>query len=138
MTRPLHWFEDISGEMARMWQERPLLRWPMRGFPHVDIFERGNRLVVKADLPAMKRDEFELRLDDGDLVISGERHEKDEVKEEDYYRVERASGEFCRRICLPFAVEAKDVNARFEDGVLEIEIPKPAETKPIGEKIRIR
>ena len=137
--RPFDWVEEMAGDIASRFRAFPryvtgIADWS----PCVDVFDRGDRLVVKIDLPAMKRDEIDLRLDDGDLVLCGERRENQEVKEEDYHRMERATGEFCRRIRLPFDVEAKDVQAKFDEGVLEIEIPKPAETKPAGEKIKIR
>jgi HSP20 family protein len=106
--------------------------------PSADTFDHGDRLVVKIDLPAMRRDEIDLRLDGGDLVLCGERREKQEVKEGDDYRMEPATGELFRRIRLPFDVEAKDVQATFNEGVLEVEVPKPAETKPAGERIKIR
>jgi HSP20 family protein len=139
--RPFELFDDF-GEMARMWHNWPFLRRSVARLtqwsPSVDMFEHGNRLVIKTDLPAMKREEIDVRLEDGDLVISGERHETEEVKEDDYYRMERASGSFHRRIDLPFAVEAKDVQAKFENGVLEIDMPKPTQTRPAGQQIKIR
>lgn len=103
----------------------------------VDVFERGNRLIVKTDLPGMKKDQIEVSFMDGDLLIQGERKEEKEVKEENCYRMERAYGSFYRRIPLPFETDAKKIQARFDDGVLEIEIPKPLEMKTQPEKVKI-
>jgi HSP20 family protein len=142
--RPFDWFEDLGSEMARRWQELPL-HLPTFGRleaipwrPSIDMFDRGDRLVIKADLPGMKRDDIELRVDGRGLMISGERQREEEVKEKDYYRMERSFGSFSRHIRLPFEVKASDVQAKLEDSVLEVEIHKPAEVKPAGETIKIR
>jgi HSP20 family protein len=148
-TKLVNWFDEMRGDMARLWQDWPFARWSMPALPQsvaqvgqwsprVDIYERGNRLVVKTDLPGMKREEIELSLEDGDLVLCGERHEREEVDEENYYRMERSSGTFCRRIPLYPGLKAEDVHAKFEEGVLEVEMPKPAKVGPTGERIKIR
>jgi HSP20 family protein len=139
------WLDEMQGELSRMWKDSPFGRWSFPALgdashwnPNVDMFERGKNLVIKTDLPGMKREDIELRLEDGDLVICGERNEKEEVNEDDYYRMERSFGSFCRRIPLPAGVKADDVHAKFDEGVLEVEIPRPAETRPAGERIEIR
>jgi HSP20 family protein len=145
MTRRSDWLDEMQGELARMWKHSPFGRWSIPALgdvthfsPSVDVFERGKNIVVKTDLPGMKREDIEVRLEDGNLVISGERNEKEEVDEENYYRMERSFGSFCRRVQLPAGVKADDVHARFDEGVLEVEIPKPIETKPAGDRIKIR
>jgi HSP20 family protein len=141
-------FEDLQAVLANLWEGWPLMRRPVRDLhgsrlapvlasPRVDMFERGNKLVIKTDLPGVRRNEVQLTLEHDELVIHGERHEKEEVKEESYYRLERASGEFGRRIQLPFEVDAKDIQARFEDGVLEIELPLPSQARKVAEPIKI-
>ena len=148
-TKMVHWLDEMRGEMARMWQDWSLDRWSMAAVPRavgkvgewnprVDVFERGNRIVIKTDLPGMKRDEIELRLEDSDLVLSGERHEKEVVDEEDYYRMERSSGTFFRRIPLFPGLKVEDVHAKLEEGVLEVDVPKPPKVLPTGERIGIR
>jgi HSP20 family protein len=143
--RRSEWLDEMQNELSRMWHHSPFARWTLpawpgvTGFsPNIDMFERGKNIVIKTDLPGMSRDQIELRLEDGDLVICGERHDKEEVKEDDYYRMERSSGAFCRRIELPPGVNADDIRAKFEDGVLEIEMAKPVQPAPKGERIRIR
>jgi HSP20 family protein len=139
------WLDEMQSELSRMWKHSPLGRWaaPVVGdasrfSPSVDVFERDKNIVVKTDLPGMKKDDIEVRLEDGDLVICGERNEKEEVDEENYYRMERSFGSFYRRVPLPAGVKAEAVHAKFDDGVLEVEIPKPVERKPAGEKIKVR
>jgi HSP20 family protein len=132
-------FDLMQSEIEDLWSRAwpGMMAWP-RGWGrgrgarsnawHVrmDVFEKDGRMVVKADLPGIKREDIDVSLDRGDLVIRGERREEKEVKEEAYYRAERAYGSFYRRIPLPFAVSSDQVSATFKDGVLEVTVPIPA------------
>ena len=73
----------------------------MAAMPHVDVFEREGNLVVKAELPGVKKDDIDLAIEDGDLVLRAERREEHEVKEENWYRMERTYGSLYRRLPLP-------------------------------------
>lgn len=146
LRRPLgSLFPDFVDEMERFWnfpfsRPRPLFSWlgrPTKWTPTVDIYEEKNHLVVEADLPGLKKEEVEVRLEEGSLVIQGERKLETEVKEENYYRAERAMGSFYRCMGLPFEVKAEDIEANFKDGVLTVRLPKPPEAKAKREKIPI-
>jgi len=118
-------FEDLLG--------RPLWRLPVeeRGWmPAVDIFEKEDRFVVKAELPGTKEEDIQVSVVGDTLSIKGEKKTETEVKEEDYYRSERSYGSFCRSIPLPSNVNADKIEASFEDGVLEVTLPKSAKVKP--------
>jgi HSP20 family protein len=93
--------------------------------------------VVKAEVPEVKKEDIDVALEGGDLVIRGERKAEQEVKEEDYYRMERSYGSFYRRIPLGFEVKSEQVQAKYTDGVLEVSIPKPAETALQAQKIKV-
>lgn len=99
--------------------------------PAVDIFETADKdVVVKVELPDVKRDDIKLTLENSVLTIEGERKFDAEVKREQYHRVERAFGAFRRSFTLPASVDAGRVDATFQDGVLTIRIPQRAEAKP--------
>jgi HSP20 family protein len=101
-----------------------------RWVPAMDLAERDDHLVLRADLPGLDRDDVEIEIKDGVLTISGERETEQEEKGDSYYRVERASGSFARSLSLPKDVDADAVTADFENGVLEVKIPKPEERQP--------
>jgi HSP20 family protein len=101
-----------------------------RWVPPMDLVETDDHLVLRADLPGMKRDDVEIEIKDGALTVSGERKAEHEENAEGYYRVERAYGRFSRSLTLPDGIEPDAVEAHFQDGVLEVRIPKPAERKP--------
>jgi HSP20 family protein len=101
-----------------------------RWAPAVDLFEREDSLVLKADLPGLTEDDVQIEVRDHVLTISGERRADFEDKENGYYRVERAFGSFSRSLTLPEGVDADKIAASFDNGVLEVTIPKPEERKP--------
>ena len=98
--------------------------------PVVDIFDTNNAIVIKAELPGIKKDDVSVDVKDNVLTIKGERSFSKEIKEEDYYRKERSFGKFQRSFTLPEAIEPAGIKANFKNGVLEIEVPKAEEKKP--------
>jgi HSP20 family protein len=101
-----------------------------RWVPPMDLVETEDSLVLRADLPGLDREDIEIELKDGVLTVSGERKAQHEEKGEGYHRVERSFGRFARSLELPKGVDAENVGASFERGVLEVRIPKPEERKP--------
>jgi HSP20 family protein len=147
---PIEMLNELQAEMARRWgQGWPFGPWSLgrrlaeraplstAWAPRMDVYEQGGDLVVKAELPGVKKDDMEVTLDDGDLVIRGERKAEKEVKEESFYRMERSYGSFYRRLPLSFEVKPDQIKASCADGVLEIRIPKPAEQRPQPQKIKV-
>ncbi len=106
--------------------------------PQVEMVQRGDRLVVRADLPGMKKDDVHVDVEDGLLTIRGERREERSGSEDGFYRTERSYGEFYRAIPLPEGVDAEKCDARYEDGVLEVTMPMPKREERKGKRIRIR
>lgn len=93
--------------------------------PETEVFQRGNELVVRADLPGMTKDDIQVELEDDQIIIQGERRDEREQSEEGYYHTERSYGSFYRSIPLPEGIDADKANANFNNGVLEITMPMP-------------
>jgi HSP20 family protein len=130
---PMRELNALQGEMNRLFNSffdegdnGVQRRWA----PAVDLVEREDSLVLKADLPGMSEDDVQIEVRDNILMISGERKAEHEEKQNGYYRVERAFGRFSRSVQLPAGVDTSGIAASFENGVLEITIPKPEERKP--------
>ena len=104
--------------------------------PALDISERKDAYVVTVEVPGVKAEDLDITLEDGLLTIQGERQFTSESSEEQYHRVERRYGSFRRSITLPSQVQADAIEASFEDGVLEVVVPKAEEAKP--KKISVR
>ena len=105
--------------------------------PPVDIYEDGENLVLKAELPGINPDDVEVRVEDNTLYLKGERKFEKEVKEENYHRVERAYGNFARTFSLPNTIDSDKVAANYKDGVLTLTMPKREEAKPKSIKITV-
>jgi HSP20 family protein len=99
--------------------------------PPVDIFQNGkDELVLKAELPDMKREDIKITIDNDTLTISGEKKVTDEVKEEQFHRIERHYGSFSRSFSLPPTIDATKVSAEYKNGVLTLRLPLREEAKP--------
>jgi len=98
--------------------------------PLVDIYETDEAIILKAELPGIKKDDVSVEVKDNVLTLKGVRTEEKEIKEKNYYRKERAFGTFSRAFNLQHRIQPDKIKARFKDGVLKIEIPKPEEEKP--------
>jgi HSP20 family protein len=99
-------------------------------FPAIDVAEREDAVVVKAELPGLKSDDIEISVQGNMLTIAGEKKEEEEEKEENYYHAERRYGSFRRDIPLPSGADADKVEATFKDGVLVVTVPKTEEAQP--------
>ncbi len=98
--------------------------------PAVDVFEDKDSIIVKAELPGMKKEDIDVSLHDGALSVSGERKSEEKFEDAETYRSERFVGRFHRTVTLPSPVSADKVKAQYKDGILMITLPKTEEAKP--------
>jgi len=106
--------------------------------PAVDIYSNGqHELVLKAELPDMKEDQFELTVEDNTLTLRGEKKLDTEVAEEHFHRIERSYGSFARSFALPPTVDTSKVNAEYKAGVLTVRLPLREEAKPRHIKVAV-
>src|SRR5713101_6202066 len=97
--------------------------------PSVDIYENKDHIVLEAELPGMKREDFDLSVENNVITLRGERHFEKKDESDNYHRVERAYGSFTRSFTLPNSVTAEGANAEYSNGVLRVTLPKREETK---------
>lgn len=145
---PLSLLRQMTSELDYMFDEPwTLFRWPSADAaspdapiwaPKVDVVTKDNKLVTRVDLPGMKKEDVVVEVDDGFLTLSGERKKETKEEKDNVYREEREYGSFCRTVPLPKGVKAEDINARFDNGVLEVTIPLPSAAAPAGRKIPIQ
>ena len=105
--------------------------------PAVDIYETENELVLKADLPDVDEKDLDIQIENNMLTIRGERKFDHEVKEDNYLRIERTYGAFSRSFSLPNTVNPEAIKAEYKNGVLRVELPKRAESKPRQVKVNV-
>lgn len=98
--------------------------------PAVDIYEIEGALVLKAELPDMRREDIDVSVENSTLTLRGERKLDHEVKQENFHRIERAYGSFVRSFSLPNTVDAAKIAAEYKNGVLTVKLPMREEAKP--------
>lgn len=141
---PAKELEQMQNRLASLWSWDPfrtnggkeealtVAEWS----PRVDIVEDEKEIIVKAELPEMKKEDVKVTVDQGVLTISGERKLEKEEKNKKYHRIESEYGSFVRSFTLPTAVLADKVSADFKDGVLKVHLPK--DTKPGTKAVEIK
>jgi HSP20 family protein len=148
---PFTFMRRFSEEMDRLFEDFGFGRgWIAPGFersldaltggtwmPQVEVIERDNQLIVRADLPGMTKDDISVDVEGNSLVIRGERKTERQENEEGYYRSERSYGTFYRQIPLPSGVNAEEARADFRNGVLEISMPSPRKTEEMRRSLEI-
>lgn len=105
--------------------------------PDIDVFQRGNELIIRADLPGMKKDDIQVDVTEDSISIQGERKREYEEERDGVYRAERSYGRFSRVIPLPEGTITDQAKATFENGVLEITMPAPPEQVARGRRLEI-
>ncbi len=132
-------FEDFFRRpFSRPWfPSFPRLFEEMKPSPSVDIFEEGDDVVVKSELPGLTKDDIEVNITENTITISGEKKTEEKVEKKNYYRLERSYGSFCRSFELPAEIQPDKAKASFKNGVLEVRLPKSEEAKKKIRKIAI-
>jgi len=102
------------------------------------MFDREDKVVINAELPGMSKEDVDISLTGNILTIQGERKAEEEVKDEDYYCCERYRGAFYRAIQLPSGLETDKIEATYDNGILEITLPKSSEVKPKKIEVKVK
>ena len=151
MTTMMRWdpFQDLRSAQDEMAQMSPMLAHALglhaqqqgsatatAWAPALDISERKDAYLVTVELPGVEADDLDITMEDGLLTIQGERHFAHDSSEQQFHRVERRYGAFRRSITLPAQVQAEQIEASFDNGVLQILVPKMEEAKP--KRIQVR
>ena len=106
--------------------------------PQLETFRRGDKLVVRADLPGLRKEDVNVEVENGMLTISGHRSEEQVEDRDDFYRSERSYGEFYRALPLPENVTGESCDATFKDGVLEVTLPMPKQQERKARRIDVK
>ena len=126
-------------EMDRMFESvMPMQPWtPGMMAPEVDVFEKDGNIVVKANVPGLRKEDIEITATEDSISIKGEFKKEEKVEEEGFYRQERQFGRFFRTIPMPTAINPDQVKAAFKEGVIEINAPKAEAEKAKEKKVPI-
>ena len=141
---PFHHLSSLREEIDRLF-DQPVNAFtePQQfalggGWPTVDLYEDRDKLVVKVEVPGMKKEEIDISLHDGVLAITGERKAEENYENGETHRSERFVGRFQRALSLPVSVQADKSNANYQEGVLTITLPKAEEAKPKQIQVQVQ
>jgi HSP20 family protein len=112
----------------------PLATWT----PVCDIYETAKEIVLKLEIPGIKKEDVKISLENNLLTIHGERKFEEEVKKEDFHRVERNYGEFLRNFTLPAFIDSAHILAEFKEGLLTVSLPKREEARPKMIEVKVK
>jgi HSP20 family protein len=144
-SEPIEVFGGLS-QLRRELDDIFELGGPFRSFgllegswaPLIDMSETKDQILVRAEIPGMKKEEIDVQVQNDTLIIQGERKRESEEKKENYRRVERSYGRFHRAIGLPSEVKADQIKATYKDGILDISLPKKEESKPKQIQVEVK
>ncbi|MEW6133475.1 MAG: Hsp20/alpha crystallin family protein [Pseudomonadota bacterium] len=143
-ARLLSPFEEMDrlfeGFFPRGWLRPMRWEWPSlaeieRRFPKVDVIDRDNEIVVKAEVPGVDKKDIEVTTTDNTVTIKGKTSHEETEEKGDFYRCEISRGAFSRTVALPGEVDGSQAKASFKDGILELTLPKQAKSKRVSVKI---
>src|SRR5271157_2643444 len=139
--------EEMRRDMDRLFEEffpgpRRRRTWGDKAetgpiVPNIELYNRTNEIVFRADLPGVKKEDIELSITKDSLTLKGEIKKDEEVKAEAYYVSEISYGSFARSVALPVEVDSEKAKAAFSNGILEVVIPKQEKAKPKEIKIQV-
>jgi len=132
---PFREFSTLQDRMNRLFREESLTTSSFA--PAVDVYEDEHHVTLKIEVPGVDEKDIDVRIENNVLTVHGERKFEKEEKEENFRRVERQYGSFTRTFTLPTTVDAENVQAHYDKGVLKIALPKKAEAKPKQIKVNV-
>ncbi len=106
--------------------------------PRLEMYEEKDELVIKAELPGIKKEDIDISLEGDCLTIKGEKKQEEMSKEVTYYSCERCFGEYSRSVTVPFPVDTEHISSTFENGLLEIRLPKAPEAKAKHIEVKVK
>ncbi len=139
---PFRELAQLQNRVNRLFQETSLgqdegLTTTSSFVPPVDIYETEQNIVLKMEVPGVEQKDLDIRIENQTITIRGERKFEQEVKEDNFHRVERRYGSFQRSFSLPNTVNPEQVTADYESGVLKVTLAKRAEAKPKQIKVNV-
>lgn len=134
---PWNPFREIDRDMFKFIENMPF-SFGKSASPRVDVYETDDKIVVKAEIPGVSKEDLNIYVNEKSIRLSGQTKRENEFNDENAYHSERYFGSFSRTIPLPVEVKSEEAEASYKDGILSITLPKAEPTKNRGRKIDIQ
>ncbi len=135
LYQPMGWFDELEDFASDVWESWPTIE---TNFMPLDMYEQKDDLVIRLELAGVKKENVDITLEGDCLTIKAEKKAEELPKDSTTYTCERDFGTYTRSVCLPFPVSADKISATFENGVLEIKLPKTEEAKPKHIEVNVK
>ena len=136
--RPMSLFDEIDRLTGDMWESWTPAVCCDDMLPRMDMYEEKDELVMRAELPGIQKENVDISVENDVLTIKAEKKQEQVTEEATYYSCERSFGSYSRSVSLPFPVDTEKVSATFENGVLEIRLPKAEEAKAKHIEVKVK
>ncbi|MDA3861119.1 MAG: Hsp20/alpha crystallin family protein [Melioribacteraceae bacterium] len=139
--KPVREFDNINNSIQKYFDDFTTMKSSFNTdsfSPKFDVSEKGNQLIIDAEIPGVNKEDFKITLQDNILTIQGEKKNASEENERKYFITERSYGSFNKSFTLPEEVDSDKVNAKFNNGVLSIILDKVAEQAPVEKIIEVK
>ena len=136
LYRPVSLLEEMEHFASDIWESATPVVYRTGMYPSLDMYQDKGDLVLRAELPGIRREDIGISLEGDCLTIHAEKKLEEVPKDVTYYTCERCFGDYSREVCLPFSVDAEKATATFENGLLEIRLHKAEEPK--GKRIEVK
>ena len=130
MYNPVGFMDEFESLARQMWESWEPVTYRTGMMTNLDMYEEKDELVIKVELPGVKKEETEIRLEEDVLTIQAEKKGEEHTEDTKFYARERWYGKTCRSIRLPFQVDGDKISAKLDEGQLHIRLPKAEEAKP--------
>jgi HSP20 family protein len=137
LMRPMMRAHDLFDELDRLFATPGEISDEADYGPAVDVYETEDEVVVKAQMPGVKKEDLEVNIQENTLLIRAETRREEEVEEDGYFRRELRYGTWARRLPLPAQVDEEQVSAKLTDGMLEVHAKKSEKPEEAGKKIEV-
>jgi HSP20 family protein len=138
LYRPTSLLDEVEALAREVFNSRPLITFGNGFTPSLDIYREKDELVVKAELPGIKKKDLDISLEDDLLTVKAEKKEETVGEDTTHYTRERHFGQYSRSVKLPFPIDAEKTLATFKNGLLEIRLPKAEETKSKHIEVKVK
>lgn len=136
--QPMSLFEEIDEFASDIWDRWTPLYHIHRSSIPMDMYSLKDEVVVRAELPGFRKEDIDISLEDGQLTVKGTKKLNEMPEDAEGHLCELCSGEYSRSVTLPYAVDSDKISANFENGLLEVKLPKTEESKPKHIEIKVK
>ncbi len=136
--RPMSFLDEIERFASNIWESPTPIMYRTHAHPFLDMYEEKDELIMRVELPGIRKEDIDVSLESGCLTIKAEKKQEEVSEDAICYSCERCFGTYSRSLSLPFPVDGDKISSTFENGLLEIRLPKAEEAKAKHIEVKVK